>query len=415
MASFEAIALAKLLDGDTELIQDLKKDFFTGKNLQIYTQILKAYSTGSKLPDFTIIKATIDANAPTTLKAPLVAAVDALEKIDVSIPNKELIKQLSASHVLRSVDGRIEELIEAQRLKDSDKVKSILSGIAEELVQQKIKVSTIMEAAEEDDNYSVVPTGLGEAYDELLGGGYSGVTVITAKSGAGKSILLQQCAVESYKAGKNVLYISLELAGKVLGSRIKSYLSGIPFNIIRNDKMSSEEAKLVDTSYNAAFLDKPNVFRVTTSQIDTDELLNVIKVQKQLYDIDLVIIDYLALVSPSKYDRGQTWETTANLVKRLHQYTMSENIVIVTASQVNEVKKSKDGLVPEITTRGTKELEFSATIWLHAERTEGADQEDGTSEVSLFMMKSRNSKKVHSIMQADFAHMRFVDQAVRLC
>jgi len=141
-------------------------------------------------------------------------------------------------------------------------------------------------------------------------------------------------------------------------------------------------------------------------------LLNIIKVEKQLYDIDVVVIDYLSLVAPSKYDRGESWATLANLVKKLHKYTMRENIVIVTASQVNEVKKGKDGVAPEITTRGSAEILFSATQLYYIEKVESDDPE--ATPMTVFQMKNRLAKCVHSVAEGDFATMKIRDSGVRL-
>ena len=152
---------------------------------------------------------------------------------------------------------------------------------------------------------------------------------------------------------------------------------------------------------------------MTSSPVDTDELLNIIKVEKQLHEIDIVVIDYLALVSPSKYDRGEGWVTISNLVKKLHKYTMQENVVIVTASQVNEVKKAKDGVEPEITTRGSNEIEFSATQMYYMEKVENSDDLD-TIPLQLFQIKNRLAKKVHSVVDGDFGTMKVTDNGIRL-
>ena len=415
MVSFESIALNKLMRGDVELIPEISIDYFSGKHQKIFKLMLEYYSDHSKLPDVTTLKATIESRAPVAVRGGFAAMVDAAYLTDSSMENDALVSSLRDAHILRNVDSQIEELLEAQRSKDAPKVKALLAGLLEDLSIQNVSIDEFRDAIEVDDHFTVAPSGLGVEFDELIGGGFSGLTVITAKSGGGKSILLQQSAIESFKSGLNVLYLSLELSGKVLGNRVKSYISGVPFGTINTGKTSEAEKKLIKDSMDEVFEGKKNTWRMTTSPVDTDELLNIIKVEKQLHDINVVVIDYLALVSPSKYDRGEGWITISNLVKKLHRYTMQENVVIVTASQVNEVKKAKDGVEPEITTRGSKEIEFSATQMYYLENSEVGGTDDGSeSQLTLYQLKNRLAKKVHSIITGDFSIMKVTDTGFRI-
>ena len=407
--SFQDIAIAKLLKGDAELIPDLSREFFTGKNNKIYTLILESYADSNKLPTKEILQATISNRAPAAIKGPLIAMVDHICNSDTSAENDFVVKSLHDAFVLDKTDGQIEELIEAQRGRDSGKVKALLSTLLEDLSISNVAIKDLTDISEEEEELVVCPSGLGEEFDELVGGGFSGLVVVAAKSGAGKSVLRQLCAIESFRAGKNVLYLSLELSGKVLGNRIKANISGIDFSKINKGTYTAEEKAHIDKSYSDTFSGKDNVFRVTTSQVDTSELLSIIAVEKQLHNIDVVVIDYLGLISPAKSDRGESWATLATLVKNLHKATMRSNLVIVTASQINEVSKGKDGSSPVITARGSKELEFSATQFYYLEKLDGEENI-----ATLFTMKNRLARCAHSMLDADLSTMTFTDSKIRL-
>jgi len=413
MASFETTALSKLLHGEVELIADIHKQYFSGNNQKLYTLIIEYYGENLALPSADALKSLINVRAPVTVRGGFSALVDAAMKADISTSSDIVIKSLKEAFVLRNVDIQMEELIGAQRNKDAQKVKGILSGLLEDISIQKVKISSFIDAIEEDDHFAVTPSGLGEEYDELLGGGFSGLTIVTAGSGGGKSILLGQCAVESYKEGKNVLYLSLELSNKVLGNRTKSYTSGVNFGKINTNKTTEEEKQLIEDAMGDVFKEtNTNVWRTTDNPIDVDELLNIIKVEHQLYNIDVVVIDYLALVSPAKSDRGESYTATMMLVRALHTMTKELGIVIVTASQVNEVSKAKDGMIPVIKTRGSQELEFSATQLLYIDRTESDDPD--TQPLSVYMIKNRLAAPVHAVLEGDFRVMKMVDTGIRL-
>jgi len=403
--SFENIAINKLLNNEVELIPDIGKKQFSGRNVKLYELIVGFYSSHSKLPNADELKAVINDKAPTNVRGPFCAMVDNITTTDINTSNDIVIKALNEAMVLRNVDTEIEKLLEYQRNKDAEGVKGILSNLLEDISVNNVSIDDFTDAMNQEDNTKIVPSGLGEEHDELIGGGYTGVTLIGAASGAGKSIALQQCSLECFKAGLNVLFVSLELSGKVAGNRAKAYLSGVNFSKINSGKLTEEEGVLVQTKLDEAFKGKDNVYRFTSNQVDATELINVIKVEKQVHDIDVVVIDYLGLVSPAKNDRGESWASLANMVKQLHRMTISEGIVIVTATQINMEGNKLENGVPKISTRGTKELLFSSSQFFFLQKDADAPDEDEFP-VICYTMKNRIAQPKHVILQAKMGQMR---------
>ena len=77
------------------------------------------------------------------------------------------------------------------------------------------------------DKSSFVSTGW-EAIDEKLFGGFSrgGLNVFCGSSGSGKSLMLQNLAINWVFAGYVVIYFSLELSEELVSLRIDSMISG---------------------------------------------------------------------------------------------------------------------------------------------------------------------------------------------
>ena len=62
---------------------------------------------------------------------------------------------------------------------------------------------------------------------------------VIAPTGAGKSMVLVHLAAEALKAGKTVVYYTLELKDTVVGGRFDSNLSGIPLTNSSIEKRKS--------------------------------------------------------------------------------------------------------------------------------------------------------------------------------
>jgi len=420
MATYENLAIGKLLDGEPELLAELHLDLFTGRNRKIFKLILEYYEDNIKFPSKQLLIADIEARAPAGERGVYTAIVEqSCDTEHQTTSSDAIIRGLRDTFVLKNTDSHIEELLEAQREKDTSKVKSILTQMVEEISIQNVQIGDFKTAMETDDDFFAVPSGFGEEYDEQLGGGLSGLVIFTAKSGGGKTVALLQSALENYKAGKNVLYISLEMSAKVMGNRVKSHLTGIPFSRINSHKaerptLTKEELEKIDEEM-VDFFGRDNLWRVTTDPVDTAELLNIIRVEKQLHDIDIVIIDYLSLISPSKYDKGESWQTMTNMAKALHRLTMREQLVIVTASQINEIKKAKNGVVPEVTTRGTKELEFSSSQMFFLEKSEEQpSEEDGSHVMTMYTMKNRLNMCKHTMFEGKFSTMKLINTGIHI-
>lgn len=409
MASYDQIIIAKLLKGEQELIPELRPELFDGRTSKLYSLIIEHYNTHMKLPNATVLSATVEERAPTASVGPFQAIIKRISDLDVAdIPNELALKSLTEAYVLRSVDDKIESLVEFQRDKDAKNVKLVLADLMESIAVQNVKIDDFAEAMESDEKLVTVPTGLGPGYDDLMGGGFTGLAVISAKSGGGKTILLLQSAIEAFLAGHSVMFLSLELSAKQLGNRMKAYLTGIPFHMINSGNLTEAERALITKTMDETFKGRDNQFRITTTHLDTVELINVMTVERQLHNVDAFYLDYIGLVSAPASDRGESWATTARLAKDLHKFSLKNEAVVVTGSQVSEVKKSKDGLSVEVVSRGSQEIKFSSSQMLYLEREEGSDA------AISYVVKNRLNQERHCMMETDFATMKFKDTGIIL-
>lgn len=221
------------------------------------------------------------------------------------------------------------------------------------------------------------------------------------------TIALGQTALNNYKDGKNVFFISLELSRKVLYNRFISAESGVDFSIINDRRQTPEQQKLIDDAHKALFdPNNKNKFLIIDDDITDGELINLISVEAQINNIDVFIIDYLQLVEPDGF--GDEWKSLTKLCKRLHKLTKQYNIAIISASQVNEEGTEKGSIMPKISSRGSKEVKFSSSQFIHFAK----DRETGM--LNMFQMKNRIAKPRHLILSPMFENMKMESTGVEL-
>lgn len=406
--NYEVIALAKLLrEADQTLFLGLNQELFTGQYAGLFKLISKEFSNTHKIPSISMLSAAVAEKAPRDLRPTLNGILSTMDSVDiVGISTDELLIGLKDKHLLITVDNSIQELNNFAMLRDPQGVRGVLNKIVEDINLDAVRPTSLFEAMECEDKSRIITSGIPELDEHILG--VAGLTIISGTSGGGKSILLLQSAIGQYLQGYNILFVSLELSAQTLGNRLKSFLTGIPFSRINKDKgallTDKERQHIIDTMI--SFKDRPNVFRIVTDPLDTSELLNLIKVEKSLYDIDVVHLDYLNLVSaPRGSENG--WKNLSETAKSLHRLSMSLGVITMSASQVNLDKAPKAGRYPEVTTRGSAELQFSASLWIFIYSAEGEEDGGSADSAVFYVMKSRHSERSQILFEKKFSEMKF--------
>lgn len=176
-----------------------------------------------------------------------------------------------------------------------------------------------------------LPTGFSEIDKAINGGVLSDgkcLSIVTAPTNVGKSIMLANIGVNAAKQGKNVLIISLEMSEEVYASRIYSALYDLPINSI--NFMGEELKKEIEAhSYGNVIIKEFPPATMTVEQIDgyIDELY------KAGNKFDLICIDYLTLLSAPGADNSN--EAGKMITRKLRALTYKYKIPIWTACQIN--------------------------------------------------------------------------------
>lgn len=151
---------------------------------------------------------------------------------------------------------------------------------------------------------------------------------------SGKSLFLQNLAVNFVSQGLNVVYISLELSEELCAMRIDSMVSNVPTTDIFK-RLDDVEIKVAQTGKKSGSLHIKQLPQGTTTN-DLRSYLKNYEIETGLR-LDVLIVDYLDLLFPNnkKIDVSNLNVVGKFITEELRGLGVEKNINIQTASQLN--------------------------------------------------------------------------------
>lgn len=185
------------------------------------------------------------------------------------------------------------------------------------------------------NNRGGVSTGW-KAIDQKLYGGFNKgeLNIFAAASGGGKSLFLQNLALNWAQAGYNVLYVSLELSEELCSMRLDSMLTGYNTkDVFKNvEDVGIKVGMLGKKSGRLQIVQLPNGITVNdlTSYMREFEVKNNVKV-------DAMLLDYLDLMMPAqrKVPPSDLFIKDKFVSEELRNFAVEHDLLFATASQLN--------------------------------------------------------------------------------
>jgi replicative DNA helicase len=234
-------------------------------------------------------------------------------------------------------------------------------------------------------------------FNEIFSGGLSKKTlsVIAASTGAGKSLSLCHFAARNMLDGKNVLYITLEMAEERISERIDANILNTKLHDLSSISFENYKAKLDRALANCKG-------RLIVKEYPTAgagvthfrSLINELKLKKD-FNPDIVYIDYVNICSSSRYKAGgvNSYQMIKAICEEIRGLAIECNLPIVSATQLNrEGTDNSDA--------GLKEISESAGLAM-------------TVDVLLAMIRSEELDAQNLVMFKQLKN-RFSDMASKL-
>lgn len=237
----------------------------------------------------------------------------------------------------------------------------------------------IDERRERGNRLAGMETGF-PALDNLLSGLQPGYHLLGARPGVGKTAMLCNLALNLFKRGKRVLFVSLEMTTDQILTRFYSTLTGIPTgDIIAAGRLGNAEYRKLIEAQGEFYQDLAEnvVIHTPHKKKMTPTMLAGLVTKEMRAGLDAVFVDYLGLMAGN--DRYKTrYEEVTSISAGLLSVAMDNGIPLVCASQLNRRSTERADRKPDLADlRESGALEQDAhTVWLLWRPDEDADNYD---------------------------------------
>ncbi|MFI3206505.1 MAG: replicative DNA helicase [Clostridia bacterium] len=405
-----------------------KVEFFHGKNNQIiYAAMLEMFTLGRPVDFITILdylQATGEFNEESskvylTQLAQIVPAISNIEHYARIVKDKYDLRNLilAARGILSDVNegvGTTTNLLDSaeQRIYDIRQGKSTqgLTRINQVLLETYEKLDILN--SPEADLYRGIGTGIGELDKTITGLNRSDLIILAARPGMGKtSFALNIARHASVNEGRTVAFFSLEMSKEQLGARMLSTESMVESSKMRTGKLDdSEWTRLIE---GGDILGKANLYFDDTPGITTPEMKAKLR---RLKGVDLVVIDYLQLMSSAKKIDNRVQEIS-EITRNLKILAKELSVPVIALSQLarsSEKRNDHKPVLSDLRDSGSIEQDADIVLFLYREAYYGSDKpvdgDDNQNKSECIVAKNRHgeSRSVPLHWQGEFT--RFTSQ-----
>ena len=215
----------------------------------------------------------------------------------------------------------------------------------------KLTIEMASNAYKNEEGIVGVPTGLRDLDDRLGGLHSSDLLIIAGRPSMGKTALATNIAFNAAKklqeSGRksSVAFFSLEMSSEQLSTRILAEQSRIPSNDIRRGRISEDQFdKFIETSKNVSELP---LYIDETPAITIAALSNRARRIKRIYNLDLIIVDYIQLMRAVKTKDGRVQEIS-EITQGLKALAKELNVPVLALSQLSRAVEQRDQKKPQL-------------------------------------------------------------------
>ncbi|MBN2742287.1 MAG: replicative DNA helicase [Marinilabiliaceae bacterium] len=203
-------------------------------------------------------------------------------------------------------------------------------------------IEKIKESGNRPDGLSGVPSGFTELDRMTNGWQASDLVIIAARPAMGKTaFILSMTRQMALDHSKPVAVFSLEMSNLQLVNRLIVSETELPGEKIKNGKLSKQEWEQLDHKIQR-LIDAP-IFVDDTPGLSVFELRAKCRRLKKQHDIQIIIIDYLQLMSASGMNPGSREQEVSMISRSLKGLAKELNVPIIALSQLNRGVENRAG------------------------------------------------------------------------
>ena len=252
-----------------------------------------------------------------------------------------------------------------------------------------------------------------EALQKMTNGGFKpkSLSVALAWTNTGKSALMCFLASEYMRMGKNVLYITMEMAEEVVYERVDANLLDVTTDQLKN--LNKEDfLKKIDT-LKGKTNGKLFVKEYPTGGAHAGHFRHLLKElkQKKKFTPDIIFIDYINICASSRY-RSMSGVNSYSYIKaiaeELRALGVEFNVPVFSATQVN--REGANSTSPDMTATSESAGLPMTVDFMFAITADEVLQENGRQLFHLLKTRWGNKSKIKpQLVSINFDKMRYSD------
>ena len=406
--------------------------FYQVNNSLIYSVMLDMFTMGLPVDFVTVLeklkeqKGFDEASGKTYLLqlAQLVPSISNVETYAKIVRDKYDIRTLISTAreiVEEASDGTVDaaSLLDSaeQRIFDIRRGKNMqgLQRLNEVIVETFDRLDKLN--SQDSEQYRGIPTGIRELDETITGLNRTDFILLGARPGMGKtSFALNIARHAAVKAEKTVAVFSLEMGKEQLCSRLLSTEALVGGTKLRTGKLEEDEwVRLIEAG---DILSKTKIYLDDTPSITVPEIKAKLR---RLREVDLVIIDYLQLMSSAnRKNEGNRVQEISEITRGLKVMAKELNIPVLALSQLARDSEKRAGnhrpMLSDLRDSGSIEQDADIVLFLYREdyysNEKGPNEESDKNSGECIVAKNRHgeTKTVPLHWQGEF--MRFTAQEV---
>ncbi|MGN0517811.1 MAG: replicative DNA helicase [Acutalibacteraceae bacterium] len=310
--------------------------------------------------------------------------------------------EADSSTLLDSAEQRIFDIRQGKNIQGLQKI--------DEIIIQTFDRLDLLNSAE-SDLYKGISTGIRNLDNLITGLNRSDLILLAARPGMGKtSFALNIARSVAVVGNKTVAFFSLEMSKEQLSSRLLSTEGLIEGSRLRIGKLTPEEwTRLIEAG---DILSRSNIYIDDTPGITIPEMKAKLR---RLRKVDLVVIDYLQLMSTGRRSDNRVQEIS-EITRNLKIMAKELNVPVITLSQLSRASEKRDDHRPQLADlrdSGSIEQDADIVLFLYREGYYDKNNEDENTDKNsgeCIVAKNRHGEagtvKLH--WQGEF--MRFTAQ-----
>ena len=248
----------------------------------------------------------------------------------------------------------------------------------------EVLVENIKEIQELEKNKGRLPgieTGF-KKVDAILGGlQKTDLIILAARPGVGKTAFALNIAAHAAQVGNKVMIFSLEMSDTQLGQRMLSTTASVSMENIRNGNISQADWDAISDAQDS--FERVNLVIDDTSSITPVEMKNKCRRFKaEKGGLDLVIVDYLQLMSMGNYRTEQREKEIGAMTRAIKIMAKELDCAVVLLSQLSRGPEQRADHKPQLSDlRDSGSIEQDADIVIFLRRDDYYQDDDSPANI----------------------------------